>query len=124
MNGGEPVIGDLVMCCIAGPGYVDPAGIAPARNLDAHERVKGPLIDAVVTVAHDGAVDISRDNQDQRVGGLPECSFDWGGVEQAECDIQCLTETPVGVVADVSCVGDDADPQLPFSRLGCGRLAL
>jgi hypothetical protein len=36
------------------------------------------------------------------------------GVKQAECDIQCLAEASVGVVVDVSCVGDDADPQLPL----------
>jgi hypothetical protein len=36
------------------------------------------------------------------------------GVEQAEGDIQCLAEAPVGVVADVSGVRDDADPQLPL----------
>jgi hypothetical protein len=30
-----------------------------ARDLDAHERVKGTLVDAVVTMANNGAVDIS-----------------------------------------------------------------
>ena len=103
---------------------MDPARVALARDLDAHERMKGVLVDAVVTVAHDGAVDISGDNEDQRVGRLPECSFDGGGVEQPECDIQCLAETPVGVVTDVSGVGDDADPQLPLQSGGVGRLAL
>ena len=92
--------------------------MALARDLDAYEGVKGALVDAVVTVAHDGAVDVSRDNEDQRVGRLPECSFDGGGVEQPECDIQCLAETPIGVVPDISCVGDDADPQLPLRSAG------
>jgi hypothetical protein len=45
------------------------------------------LADTVVTVAHDGAVDISRDDKDQRVGGFPQRSFDGDGVEQAEGDI-------------------------------------
>jgi hypothetical protein len=100
------------------PRYVDPARVALARDLDAYEGVKGVLVDAVVTVAHDGAVDISWDNEDQRVGRLPECPLDGRGVEQAEGDIQRLAETPVGVVADVSCVGDDAYPQLPLQLTG------
>jgi len=39
------------------------------------------LVDSVVTVANDGAVDVCRDNEDQRVGRLPERFFD-GGLEQ------------------------------------------
>jgi hypothetical protein len=38
---------------------VDPAWVALARDLHAHGRVEGMLVDAVVAVAHDGAVDIS-----------------------------------------------------------------
>ena len=38
---------------------VDPAWVALARDLYPHERVEGMLVDAVVAVAHDGAVDIS-----------------------------------------------------------------
>jgi len=61
--------------------------VSLACDLDAHEGAKGALVDTVVTVAYDGAVDVSRDNEDQRVGCLPECSFDGGGVEQPESDI-------------------------------------
>ena len=61
---------DLICGCVGLAGHlshllrrlsrdVDPAWVALARDLDAHERVEGMLVDAVVAVAHDGAVDIS-----------------------------------------------------------------
>jgi hypothetical protein len=65
-------------------------------------------------MAHDRVVDIPRYDQDERIGRLPEGSFDPGGIEQAERDVECLTEASVGVVMDFAGVHDDADPQLPF----------
>ena len=41
------------------PGDVDPAGVAVARDVHADERVEGSLVDAVITVAHDGPVDVA-----------------------------------------------------------------
>jgi hypothetical protein len=40
-------------------GNVDPAWVALARDLNADERVEGPLIDAIVALAYDRAVDIA-----------------------------------------------------------------
>jgi hypothetical protein len=76
-------------------GHLDPAQVPLARQLDPHELVKGLTIDAVVAMAHDRAVDIPGDHQYQRIGPLPERPFDSSRVEQSECDIQGLTETPL-----------------------------
>ena len=99
---------------------MDPAREPLARDVNAHERLEGLLVDAVVAVAHDRAVDIPRDDQDQRVGRLPEGPLDPGGIEQAEGDVQRLAEASVGVVVDFSRVHDDPDPQLPLGWL-CGK---
>jgi hypothetical protein len=72
--------------------------------------VEGATVDLVVAVAHDRAVDLPGDNQDERVGGCLECPFDAGGVEQAESDIQRLAITSVGIIVDLPRMQDDADP--------------
>ncbi len=101
---------------------MDPARVAPARDVHPHDRGEGLVVDAVVAVAHDRAVDIARDDQDQRVGRVPQGPLDPGGVEQAEGDVQGLAKAPVGVVVDFSGVDDDPDPQLPL-RLAVARQA-
>jgi len=59
LSGGPPVVGYfsyLVLC-----GFfrdMNPAWVAVARDLYAHERVEGMLVDTVVAMTHDGAVDI------------------------------------------------------------------
>ena len=58
------------------------------------------VVDAFVAVAHDRSVDVSRDDQDQRIGHLPQGPLHPCGVEQAERDVQRLTEASVGVVVD------------------------
>jgi hypothetical protein len=93
---------------------MNPAREALARDVNAHERVEGLLVDAVVTMAHDRVVDIPRYDQDERVGRLPEGPLDPDGIEQAEGHIQRLTEASVGVIVDLAGVHDDADPQVPF----------
>jgi hypothetical protein len=80
------------------------------------------IVDPAVAVANNRVVDIPRDNQDQRIDDLPECSFDRGGVEQAERDIQRLAEAPVGVVVHFPGMHYDAHPQLPL-RLAVARQA-
>ena len=109
VSGWASLTGIWLTCSVGCPSYVDPARMALACDLDAHDGVKGALVDAVVTMAHSGAIDVFRDNEDQGVCCFSECSFDGGGVEQPECDIQCLAEASVGVVTDVSCMGDDAN---------------
>jgi hypothetical protein len=104
-------------------GDADPARVAPARDLNAHHLVEGLVVDAVVAVADNRAVDVSRDDEDQRIGQLPERPFDRGGVEQAERDVQRLAVAPVGVVVHFPGVHYDADPQLPL-RLAVARQAV
>ena len=62
------------------------------------------VVDAFVAVAHDRSVDVSQDvsqdDQDQRIGHLPQGPLHPCGVEQAERDVQRLTEASVGVVVD------------------------
>jgi hypothetical protein len=38
---------------------VDPAGIAVSGDVHADERVEGTLVDAVISVAYDGPVDVA-----------------------------------------------------------------
>jgi len=97
---------------------LNPALVAVACDLYADERMEGVLVDTFVTMAHDGAIDFSGDNEDQRSCRLSEPSLDLRCVEQAKCDVQCLTEASVGIVVDFSCVNDDAYPQLPLSSAG------
>src|SRR5882762_4469262 len=107
MSGGPSVVGHFSYLVLGGFFRdMNPAWVAGARDLYAHERVEGMLVDTVVAVTHEGAVDIPRDNEDQRASRLSERSFDPSGVEQAERDVQCLTETSVSVVVDFSCVHD------------------
>ena len=57
--GGPPVVGhfsDLVLDGFFG--NMNPAQVAVACDLHAHERAEGMLVDAVVSVTHDGVVDI------------------------------------------------------------------
>ena len=84
--------------------------------------MEGLIVDALVAVADNRAVDIPRDNQDQRIGKLPERPFHRGRVEQAERDIQRLAEAAVGVVVHFPGVHYDAHPQLPL-RLAVPRQA-
>jgi hypothetical protein len=100
----------------------DPARVAPARDLHAHQWLEGLIVDAVVAVADNRTVDIPGDDQDQRVGQLPERPFHRSGVEQAERDVQCLAEAPVRVVVHFPGVHHDAHPQLPL-RLAVPRQA-
>src|SRR6266567_5315782 len=93
---------------------MDPAREALARDVNAHERVEGLLVDAVVAMAYDRVVHVPRYDQDERAGRIPEGSLDPDGIEQAEGDIQRLTEASVGVIVNLAGVHDDADPQLPF----------
>jgi hypothetical protein len=64
--------------------------------------MEGVPVDTAVAVAHDRSVDIPGDNEGQRIGGYLECLLDGGGVEQAECDVECLSEASVGIVVDFS----------------------
>jgi len=81
-SGGLPVAGDFGHLVTGGlAGDVDPAGVAVAGDAHADERVEGALVDAVVSVAHDGPVDVTRDHQDQRVSCRLERFLDVGGVE-------------------------------------------
>jgi hypothetical protein len=54
----ESVPAELDLLCGL-PRYVDPARVALTRDLYAYQLVESMLVDAVVAVAHDGAVDIS-----------------------------------------------------------------
>jgi len=101
-------------------GNLDPARVTLARDLYAHERMESLMVDTVIAMADHRAVDILRDNEDQRIGHLPERPFDPGRIEQAERDIQCLAKASIGIVVDFSCVQDDPDPQLPL-RLAATR---
>ena len=59
-SGWLPVAG--YFCYSAGcglAGNVDPAGVAVAGDADLYERVEGALVDAVVSVADDGPVDVA-----------------------------------------------------------------
>src|SRR5262245_41554569 len=66
---------------------VDPAGVLVPADAHADERVEGALVDAVISVAHDGPVDVARDHQDQRIGSRLERFLDMGGIEQPEGDV-------------------------------------
>ena len=95
-SGRLPVVGYFSHLVLGGlPGDVDPAGVAVAGDVHANERVEGALVDAVISVAYDGPVDVARDHKDQRIGCCPERLLDVGGVEQPEGDVQCLSETSV-----------------------------
>jgi hypothetical protein len=64
---------------------VDPARVASARHLHAYELMEGLVVDAVVAVAHDRSVDISRDDQAQRIGHLPQGPLHpWGVVVDSQ----------------------------------------
>ena len=57
-----------------------PARIAVTGDLHADERMVRMLVDAVITVTHNGSVDVPGDNEDQRLGRPLERSFDLSGV--------------------------------------------
>jgi len=78
-------LGDVELCGLLGD--VNPSGVAVTGEVDADERAEGMLVDAVVAVADDCAVDVPGDDQGQRAGGGAECFLDGGGVEQAEGDV-------------------------------------
>jgi len=68
LSGRLPVagyFGHLVAGGLAGD--VDPAGVPVPADAHADERVESALVDAVISVAHDGPVDVARDHQDQRI---------------------------------------------------------
>jgi hypothetical protein len=93
LSGRLPVAGYFTYLVAGGfPGDVDPAGVTVTGDAHADERVEGALVDSVISVAHDGPVDVTRDHQDQRISCRLERFLDVGGVEQRECDIQCLLE--------------------------------
>jgi hypothetical protein len=63
LSGRRPVAGHLGSVRLRGfLGNVDPSGVAVAREVDADERVEGVLVDTVVAVADDGAVDLAGDD--------------------------------------------------------------
>lgn len=121
-SGGLPVNGELSHLMLDGlSGSVNPADVPVTRHAHVDERAECLLVNAAVSMAYDGAVDLGGDYERQRRSCDSERLLDMGGVEQAECDIQCFPEAAVGVVADFSCVHDDADPQLPL-WLGVGNV--
>lgn len=54
----------------SGFGNMNPAQVAVVCDFYAYERVEGMLIDAVVAMTNERAVDIFRDNEDQRASRL------------------------------------------------------
>ena len=59
MSSGPSVFGHFSYLVLRGFSRdMNPAWVAVARDLHAHERVEGMLVDTVVAVTHDGAVDI------------------------------------------------------------------
>lgn len=97
-------------------GNVDPARIPLTSDLRADEAVEGLLAGSVVAMAHDRAVDLTGDNEQERAWRRLERHLDAGSVEQAEGYIQRLPEASVGVIVDLSLVRDHADPQLALRR--------
>src|SRR5260370_21496179 len=91
---------------------VDPSGVAVTGDVDADDRAEGVRVDAVVAVTHDGLVDVTGDDQGQRVScGAERLLYAWS-VEQAEGDVECFAEASVAVVVDFSGVHHDADAEL------------
>jgi hypothetical protein len=50
-------------------------------DVDADEGLEGVRVDALVSVADDGLVDVARDHQNQRVGRRLKCLLDDGSIE-------------------------------------------
>jgi len=96
------------------PRDVNPAWVAVACDLNTHDLMECILVDTAIAMAHDRPVDVPRDNEGNRIGRHLECPLDGSGIEQAECDIERLSEASVGIVVDFSCMHDDADTQLPW----------
>src|SRR5262249_36550322 len=90
-------------------GDLDPPGISVSRHLHMDELVECILVDSLVSMAHDAPVDIFRDDENHGTGCLLERSLHLAGIEQPECQVQRLPETPVGVVINVSGMDDGAD---------------
>lgn len=67
--------------CGAYSANLDPSRVPATSDLPANKAGEAAAVDAVVAVAHDGAVDVPGDNQDKRVVGCFECPFDRRGVE-------------------------------------------
>ena len=63
-------------------GNVNPTPVAVSCYLYAGERVKGALVYSVVAMTHDGSVDVSGDNDSERISSRSQCSFDLRGIEQ------------------------------------------
>lgn len=97
---------------------MNPATVTVTCDIYANERAEGVRVDAVITMAYDGPINVCGDNEDQWITYCLERLFDAGGVQQAECDIQGFPEAPVGVVVDFSCVYDDADSELQLRSAG------
>jgi hypothetical protein len=96
LSGGLPVAGYFGHLVVGGlAGDVDPAGVPGPADADADERVEGAMVDAVISVAHDGSVDVARDHQDQQIGSRLERFLDAGGIEQPEGDVQCFPKHPL-----------------------------
>jgi len=59
VSGGPSVVGHFTYLALGGFFRdMNPAQVAVARDLHAHERVEGMLVDTFVAMTHDGAVDI------------------------------------------------------------------
>ena len=86
--------------------------MAVARDLDVAERLERGPVNAVVAVTYDRSVNAPGYNQGQRVGCGSKDLLDARVVKQAERDVQRLSEATVGVVADLSGMDDDANPEL------------
>lgn len=96
LSGRLPVAGYFGYLVAGGlAGDVDPAGVPVPADAHADERVEGALVDAVISVANDGPVDVARDHQDQRIGSRLERLLDVGSVEQPEGDVQCFPKHPL-----------------------------
>jgi hypothetical protein len=88
---------------------LNPAGTAATRDAHPHELAERAVVDSVVSVTHDRAVDVFRDDENHGSSRLHERSFHLRGVEEPECQIQRLSETPIVVVIDFSSVHDGTD---------------
>lgn len=93
-------------------GRVNPTPVAVTCDVNTDEQAEGVLIDAFIALAHDGPVDVLRDDKDQRVACRSEHLLDGMSIEQAEGDVQRLAEASVHVIVDFSCMHYGTDPQL------------
>jgi hypothetical protein len=92
-----------------------------AGDLRSDEPAEGRLAGFRRVTADGRLVDLTGDDEQERLMRRPECRLDAGRIEEAEGSVQRFAEGPVVVVVDFSRVQDDAHPQLMLPLAGIGE---